>query len=101
MLSDVLGASYPEEPKDQAQGCFFKQIKALTRTPTGEMDYKEADAVNEPERRWERDIRWRLFSFCQGEQSVLVNEREGVELDETESTEGDKDDQYFPETSEC
>lgn len=57
LLSDVVGASYPEEPKDQAQGCFFKQIKALTRNPTGEMDYKEADAVNEPERRWERDIR--------------------------------------------
>ena len=35
----------------------LKQIKALTRTPTGEMDYKEADAVNEPERRGERDIR--------------------------------------------
>lgn len=57
MLSDVVSASYPEEPKDQAQGCFSKQIKALTRTPTREIDYKEADAVNEPERREERDIR--------------------------------------------
>ena len=32
---------------------------------------------------------------------MLVNEREGVELDETESAEGDKDDQCFPDTSEC
>lgn len=53
----MVGASYPEDPEDQAQGCFFKQIKALTGTSTGEIDYKEADAVNEPERREERDIR--------------------------------------------
>jgi len=57
LLSDVVGAPNPEEPKDQGQGCFFKQIKALTGTPTGETDYKEADAVNELERRAEIDIR--------------------------------------------
>ena len=61
------GVLYPEEPKGQAQGCSFRQIKALPGTLTGEMDTKKADAVIEPKRRGERDRGSGFFSFCRGQ----------------------------------
>ena len=41
------GVPFLEEPKGRAKGRSFRQIKALPRTPNGEMDSKKADAIIE------------------------------------------------------
>ena len=45
----AIGCGVPllEELKGRVKGRSFRQIKALPRTPNGEMDSKKADAVIE------------------------------------------------------
>lgn len=55
-----MGHTDPEKLK----GHSFRQIKALPRTPNGEMDSKKADAVIERSKRGERDIGYGFFKLC-------------------------------------
>ena len=58
------GVRFSEEPKGLAKGRSFRQIKALPRTPNGEMVSKKADAVIERSKRGERDIGYGFFKLC-------------------------------------
>ena len=71
------GVRFSEEPKGLAKGRSFRQIKALPRTPNGEMDSEKADAVIESQKRGERDIGYGFFKLRRRGQSAPVNVSEG------------------------
>ena len=89
------GVSYPEEAKGPAQGRPFRQIKALSGTATGEMDFQRGRRSYRArdEGRETSDV---YSSVCRRRTVTSVDERERVELDERQSTELKKTRAMFP-----
>ena len=73
------------------------RLKPYLGPPLERWIFKEADAVIEPETRGERlQMCIRIYLVCRRRTVSSVDEREGVELDETQSTELKKTRAMFP-----